>query len=87
MTTLTTILGMLPMCFTTNGSAMMVQPIGVTVVGGLITSTFITLIFVPVLYSLIMKEKKVAKSQVVVKELENQQVAEKESVSLEKDEK
>ncbi|MEE3313520.1 MAG: efflux RND transporter permease subunit [Treponema sp.] len=87
MTTLTTILGMLPMCFTTNGSAMMVQPIGVTVVGGLITSTFITLIFVPVLYSLIMKEKKVAKSQVVVKELENQQAAEKESVSLEKDEK
>ena len=87
MTTLTTILGMLPMCFTTNGSAMMVQPIGVTVVGGLITSTFITLIFVPVLYSLIMKEKKVAKSQVVVKELESQQAAEKESVSLEKDEK
>ncbi len=87
MTTLTTILGMLPMCFTTNGSAMMVQPIGVTVVGGLITSTFITLIFVPVLYSLIMKEKKVTKSQVVVKELENQQAAEKESVSLEKDEK
>lgn len=87
MTTLTTILGMLPMCFTTNGSAMMVQPIGVTVVGGLITSTFITLIFVPVLYSLIMKEKKIVKSQVVVKELENQQAAEKESVSLEKDEK
>ena len=80
MTTLTTILGMLPMCFTTNGSAMMVQPIGVTVVGGLITSTFITLFFVPVLYSLIMKEKKVVKSQVVVPELEEKKI------SLEKDE-
>ena len=84
MTTLTTILGMLPMCFTTNGSAMMVQPIGVTVVGGLITSTFITLIFVPVLYSLIMKEKKIVKSQVVVKELEEPK---KEGLSFEKDEK
>ena len=58
MTTLTTILGMIPMCFATSGSAGMVQPIGVAVVGGLTSSTFITLFFIPVLYSLIMKEKK-----------------------------
>ncbi len=58
MTTLTTILGMLPMCFATSGSAGMVQPIGVAVVGGLTSSTFITLFFIPVLYSLVMRQKK-----------------------------
>ncbi|MBQ9207237.1 MAG: efflux RND transporter permease subunit [Treponema sp.] len=66
MTTLTTILGMLPMCFATSGSAGMVQPIGVAVVGGLTSSTFITLFFIPVLYSLMMKEKKRNKSRIEV---------------------
>lgn len=66
MTTLTTILGMIPMCFATSGSAGMVQPIGVAVVGGLTSSTFITLFFIPVLYSLIMKEKNIHKSRIKV---------------------
>ena len=66
MTTLTTILGMLPMCFASSGSAGMVQPIGVAVVGGLTSSTFITLFFIPVLYSLIMREKKTKKSRIKV---------------------
>ena len=66
MTTLTTILGMLPMCFATSGSAGMVQPIGVAVVGGLTSSTFITLFFIPVLYSLMMKEKRVRKSKIKI---------------------
>lgn len=60
MTTLTTILGMLPMCFADSGSSGMVQPIGVAVVGGLTSSTFITLFFIPVLYSIVMKKKKSA---------------------------
>lgn len=66
MTTLTTILGMIPMCFATSGSAGMVQPIGVAVVGGLLSSTFITLFFIPVLYSLIMKEKKASASVIKI---------------------
>ncbi len=66
MTTLTTILGMLPMCFATSGSAGMMQPIGMAVVGGLTSSTFITLFFIPVLYSLIMKEKKGSMSRIKV---------------------
>jgi hydrophobic/amphiphilic exporter-1 (mainly G- bacteria), HAE1 family len=57
MTTLTTIIGTLPMCFQTEGSAGMVQPIGLTIVGGLTSSTFVTLFLIPVVYSLIMKEK------------------------------
>lgn len=55
MTTLTTILGMLPMCFATNGQAGMVRPIAIAVVGGLISSTFVTLLIIPVLYSLVMR--------------------------------
>ncbi len=66
MTTLTTILGMLPMCFASEGSAAMVQPIAITVVGGLTSSTFVTLFFIPVLYSLVMKEKKREKSRIEV---------------------
>ncbi len=58
MTTLTTILGMLPMCFATNGQAGMVRPIAIAVVGGLISSTFVTLLIIPVLYSLVMRKKK-----------------------------
>lgn len=67
MTTLTTILGMLPMCFATGGQAMMVQPIAMAVVGGLISSTFVTLLIIPVLYSLVMKPKDKKKSLIAVK--------------------
>ncbi len=66
MTTLTTILGMIPMCFATEGSAAMVQPIAVAVTGGLTSSTFVTLFFIPVLFSLVMKEKKREKSRIEV---------------------
>ena len=58
MTTLTTILGMLPMCFATQGMAGMVQPIGIAVVGGLTSSAFVTLLVIPVLYSIVMKNQK-----------------------------
>lgn len=59
MTTLTTILGMLPMSFTTLGSSSLVQPIGLCVVGGLISSTFVTLVIIPVLYALMNKNEAV----------------------------
>ena len=45
----------------------MVQPIGVAVVGGLTSSTFVTLFFIPVLYSLVMKKKKVNRSKIQVR--------------------
>ncbi|MGL4987396.1 MAG: efflux RND transporter permease subunit, partial [Treponemataceae bacterium] len=57
MSTFTTIFGMLPLCFATDGAAAMIAPIGMTVVGGLISSTFITLLFVPVVYSLMNKKR------------------------------
>ncbi|MDR0539322.1 MAG: efflux RND transporter permease subunit, partial [Spirochaetaceae bacterium] len=58
MTTLTTILGLIPMAFFPGKSSTMIQPIGLTVTGGLVSSTLITLFFIPVLYSLINERKK-----------------------------
>ena len=66
MTTLTTILGMMPMCFASEGQSAMVQPIGIAVVGGLTSSTFVTLLVIPVLYSLVMKDEKKLKSRIKV---------------------
>jgi HAE1 family hydrophobic/amphiphilic exporter-1 len=57
MTTLTTILGLIPMAFFPGKSATMIQPIGLTVIGGLVSSTLITLFFIPVLYSLINERR------------------------------
>lgn len=50
MTTLTTILGMIPMAVGTGQGAEMWRPMGVSVIGGLTISTVLTLILVPVLY-------------------------------------
>lgn len=66
MTTLTTILGMLPMCFAKEGQSLLVRPIAIAVSGGLISSTLVTLILIPILYSLIMKSKDKKKSKILV---------------------
>lgn len=50
MTTLTTILGMVPMAVGTGQGAEMWRPMGVAVIGGLTVSTILTLLFVPTLY-------------------------------------
>ncbi len=50
MTTLTTILGMVPMAIGGGEGSEMWQPLGVSVIGGLTVSTMLTLILVPVLY-------------------------------------
>lgn len=50
MTTLTTILGMVPMAAGGGQGSEMWQPMGIAVIGGLTVSTMLTLIIVPVLY-------------------------------------
>ena len=50
MTTLTTILGMVPMALGTGQGAEMWRPMGTAVIGGLTFSTILTLLCVPVLY-------------------------------------
>lgn len=52
MTTLTTILGMIPMAIGTGQGSEMWQPLGVSIIGGMTFSTIITLVLIPVLYSI-----------------------------------
>lgn len=60
MTTITTILGLLPMVVSLIGSqsagAEIRAPMAITVIGGLLVSTFLTLIVIPVIYSLVTRE-------------------------------
>ena len=52
MTALTTILGLLPLALGIGEGTEMNQPMGIAVIGGLISSTFLTLYIIPVIYSL-----------------------------------
>ena len=60
MTTLTTILGLIPMAFFPGEGAEMLQPIALTFTGGILTGAFLTLLLSPVLYSVFnsRREKK-----------------------------
>jgi HAE1 family hydrophobic/amphiphilic exporter-1 len=62
MTTFTTILGMSPLAFFPGDGADLTQPVGITVVGGLASSTVMTLFVVPVLYSMLASKKGVRKN-------------------------
>ncbi|MBQ1168285.1 MAG: efflux RND transporter permease subunit [Bacteroidales bacterium] len=55
MTALTTLLGMLPMALSTGEGSEMWHPMGVVVIGGLLVSTFVTLIVVPVFYAVLSR--------------------------------
>ncbi len=50
MTTLTTILGMVPMAIGTGQGSEMWRPLGVSIIGGLLVSTVMTLVVVPSIY-------------------------------------
>jgi len=56
-TALTTVLGMLPMALSTSEGAEMRAPMAVTVIGGLVATTFLTLFVIPVVYSLVERTK------------------------------
>jgi hydrophobic/amphiphilic exporter-1 (mainly G- bacteria), HAE1 family len=51
MTTLTTVLGMLPLALTTSEGSEMWKPMAITVIGGLTISTLFTLVIVPTVYA------------------------------------
>ncbi|MGI2327389.1 efflux RND transporter permease subunit [Planococcus sp. YIM B11945] len=52
MTALTTILGLVPLALGLGEGTEINQPMGITVIGGMISSTFLTLYIVPIIYSL-----------------------------------
>jgi len=56
MTALTTILGLVPLALGIGEGTEINQPMAITVIGGLLSSTFLTLYVVPVIYSLFDKE-------------------------------
>lgn len=56
MTTLTTILSMLPMIFTKNENAAMMKGMSLIIIGGLITSTLLILLLLPSFYLLMSKQ-------------------------------
>lgn len=56
MTTLTTVFGMIPMAMANTTGSEMWSPLAVTIIGGLILSTLVTLAFVPTLYSFCVKD-------------------------------
>jgi len=57
MTALTTMFGMLPMALSRHEGAEMWRPLGITVIGGMLVSTVVTLVLVPVIYSIFDSRK------------------------------
>lgn len=58
MTTITTVVGMIPLSLGMGDGGEILSPLGVSIIGGLLGSTLVTLILVPVLYSLMDDSKK-----------------------------
>ncbi|MCK4990438.1 MAG: efflux RND transporter permease subunit, partial [Bacteroidales bacterium] len=56
MTSLTTILAMLPLALSTGSGSEIWSPMGIAVIGGLIFSTIVTLVLVPVVYHMMLRK-------------------------------
>jgi len=57
MTSLTTALGLLPMAMGFGEGAEVRTPMAITVIGGLLVSTVLTLLVIPVVYSLLDRKR------------------------------
>jgi HAE1 family hydrophobic/amphiphilic exporter-1 len=55
MTAFTTLLGMVPMAVSSGEGSEMWRPLGIVVIGGLLVSTLVTLIVVPVMYGIMSR--------------------------------
>ncbi|MCK4762933.1 MAG: efflux RND transporter permease subunit [Candidatus Aminicenantes bacterium] len=58
MTTMTTVLGLMPMALDFDEGFEIRIPLALTLIGGLIFGTFLTLVFIPLIYSIVVKETK-----------------------------
>jgi HAE1 family hydrophobic/amphiphilic exporter-1 len=56
MTSATTILGMLPLALSSGSGSELWKPMGIAVIGGLVFSTLVTLVVVPVIYVLFARK-------------------------------
>jgi hydrophobic/amphiphilic exporter-1 (mainly G- bacteria), HAE1 family len=57
MTTLTTIFAMLPLALSGGEGAEIWRPMAISVIGGLLFSTLVTLLFVPTLYAVVERKR------------------------------
>jgi HAE1 family hydrophobic/amphiphilic exporter-1 len=57
MTSLTTIFGMVPLALSSGEGSEVWNALGITVIGGLLVSGLVTLILVPLVYSLVHRKK------------------------------
>ena len=64
MTTLTTTLGLLPLAIGFGDGAELRAPMGITVIGGLLVSTLLTLVVIPVMYSLMDRKNYATESEI-----------------------
>jgi len=56
MTTATTVLGLSPLALGLSEGAQMQKPLAITIIGGLLVSTFLSLVVIPILYNLSVGE-------------------------------
>ena len=61
MTTSTTVLGLFPMAISRGEGSELRMPLAVTVIGGLTVATLLTLVLVPVVYTLLVRDKEGAR--------------------------
>jgi len=62
MTTAAMVFGMLPLALALNDGGEIQAPMGRAIIGGVITSTLLTLVVVPVIYSLLVRDRRAAAS-------------------------
>ncbi len=70
MTSATTILGMLPLAMSSGAGSELWSPMGIAVIGGLVFSTIVTLILVPVVYAIFAKHGERNKQLAVYSEMD-----------------
>lgn len=95
MTALTTILGLVPLALGLGEGTEINRPMGITVIGGLISSTFLTLFVIPIVYSLFDKETRRMNKKYVTPDgqlipaylLEDRLIKDEEDVQLETENK
>ncbi|MEO8217757.1 MAG: efflux RND transporter permease subunit [Acidobacteriota bacterium] len=68
MTSLTTILGLLPMAMGLGDGAELRAPLAITVIGGLTVATALTLVVIPVVYSLLERKELAPETRVVTED-------------------
>jgi HAE1 family hydrophobic/amphiphilic exporter-1 len=70
MTSATTILGMLPLALSKGAGSELWSPMGVAIIGGLVFSTMVTLVLVPVVYAIFAKHGERNKNLAVYSEMD-----------------